>query len=292
VAAPIGVIAAQAPSNDRPARALAIGKQIAERYPSLYVEPRVQFPLAVAQREAGYGRSAEKFYLNFLRTRPHDAWWTCAAAEQWLEHGQTIAPPKEMWRAAPAGTKPRLDGKLDDAVWQAAKPVELHSTLRDDSAWPAVAMLAYDLEFLYLAVNCRQAPGGKYETSREPRPRDPDLSSHDRIDICLDVDRDWATYYRLTVDHRGWTREVCSSDPTWNPTWFVAAATTENSWIVEAAIPWAELTGQPPGAKDVWAAGVQRTVPGVGFQSWTTPASTQIVPEGFGYLTFDAAAVR
>lgn len=292
VAAPIGVIAAQTPSTDRPARATAVGKQIAERYPSLYAEPRVQFPLAAAQREAGFGRSAEKFYLNLVRTRPHDAWWNCAAAEQWLEHAQTIAPPKELWHATPTGAKPRLDGKLDDAVWQTAKPIELHSALRDDAAWPAVVMLAFDQEFLYLAVNCRHAPGCKYETNTQPRPRDADLSSHDRVDLCLDLDRDWATYYRLTVDHRGWTREACSNDTTWDPTWFVAAANGENSWTVEAAIPWVELTGLMPTAKDVWAVGVQRTVPGVGFQSWTTPASTQIVPEGFGYLTFDAASVR
>ena len=32
---------------------------------------------------------------------------------------------------------------------------------------------------------------------------------------------------------------------------------------------------------------LQRVVPGVGFQSWTTPASTAITPEGFGLLLFE-----
>ena len=31
----------------------------------------------------------------------------------------------------------------------------------------------------------------------------------------------------------------------------------------------------------------QRTVPGVGLQSWSTPASTAVVPEGFGLLIFE-----
>jgi hypothetical protein len=31
---------------------------------------------------------------------------------------------------------------------------------------------------------------------------------------------------------------------------------------------------------------VQRVIPGVGFQSWTTPAAAEIVSEGFGLLTF------
>ena len=39
--------------------------------------------------------------------------------------------------------------------------------------------------------------------------------------------------------------------------------------------------------RDAWAVGVQRTIPGVGFQSWSAPASTQVTPEGFGYLIFE-----
>jgi hypothetical protein len=33
--------------------------------------------------------------------------------------------------------------------------------------------------------------------------------------------------------------------------------------------------------------GVQRTVPGVGFQSWSHPAGVKIRPEGFGLLVFE-----
>jgi hypothetical protein len=58
-------------------------------------------------------------------------------------------------------------------------------------------------------------------------------------------------------------------------------------WRAEAAIGLDQLTGRFPAARDVWAAGIQRTVPGVGFQSWTTPASTAVVPEGLGLLIFD-----
>jgi hypothetical protein len=48
-----------------------------------------------------------------------------------------------------------------------------------------------------------------------------------------------------------------------------------------------ELAEGPPKPHDAWAIGIQRTLPGVGFQSWTTPASTDILPQGFGYLIFD-----
>ena len=87
------------------------------------------------------------------------------------------------------------------------------------------------------------------------------------------MDRDYATYYRLSIDHRGWTHDECWGDASWNPTWYVAAGADDDTWTIEAAIPLKELTQQQPDAKTTWAVGVQRIVPGVGFQSWTTPAS-------------------
>lgn len=108
----------------------------------------------------------------------------------------------------------------------------------------------------------------------------------DRVDVLIDLDRDFATYYRLTIDHRGWTNDSCCGDSTWDPKWYVAARSEGGYWTVEAAIPLRELTSRPPAANEAWAIGLQRTVPGVGFQSWTVPASTDVLPEGFGYLVF------
>ena len=179
-----------------------------------------------------------------------------------------------------------MDGRLDKAVWRQAKPAALHSGLHDDSQWPAAVMLAHDAEFLYLGIRCREAPGARYEAASGPSIRDADLSTHDRVDVFLDMDRDFATYYRLTIDHCGWTNDSCCGDSTWDPKWYVAARTEGGYWTVEAAIRLRELTSHPPAAKEVWAFGLQRTVPGVGFQSWTVPASTAVLPEGFGYLVF------
>ena len=106
------------------------------------------------------------------------------------------------------------------------------------------------------------------------------------MDVLLDVDRDYASYYRLTVDHRGWTGEACLGNVHWNPTWYVAYATTEQDWTLEAAIPLAELVPQRPQPKDAWAMGVQRIVPGVGIQSYTQPASVDPRGEGFAVMVF------
>lgn len=273
------------PGADRPARAAALGKLLEQRNPAVYAELPVRFPLAAAWRQEGLDRQAERFYLEVARTRPHDAWWACAAGEHWLREPKNLAP-KSLLNAA-SGPKPRLDGKLDDEIWRQVKPVELRSALGDGQDWPAVALVAYDRDYLYLGVNCRRAAGCAYEAASGPRPHDADLSAHDRVDFLIDLDRDWATYYRLTIDHRGWTGDACWGDATWNPTWFVAAHSSDDSWTAEAAVPLTQLTGARPDPRQVWALGIQRTVPGVGFQSWTLPAASTPAPEGFGYLIFD-----
>ncbi len=273
-------------SQERLAKAAGYAKQIEQLQPALFGEPMVRFPLAAAHRGQGLTRQAERYFLTLRHNRTHDAWYTCAQAELWLAEPKT-EPPKAFWNCARAAGKPRLDGKLDEPMWQAGNRVELRSPQRDDAEWSAVAMLAYDAEFLYLGVSCTRAAGSKYAKSPDqPRPRDADLSDQDRVELLLDVDRDYTTYYRLVIDQRGWTCESCWQDTNWNPQWFVASGGADGTWTAEAAIPLSELSGQPPTSKTIWAAGVQRVVPGVGFQSWTTPASSEIQPEGFGYLVF------
>jgi hypothetical protein len=251
-----------------------------------WADMHVQFPLAVARGRAP-GGEVDRTLATIAGTRPHDAWWTCAEGERRLSGGARNAAAKTTAFAHRAASKPRLDGQLDDDVWQHADRLELKSALADDSEWPATFMLAYDEEFLYFAVSCRSAQDAQYVAETRTRPRDADLAAHDRVELLIDVDRDFATFYRLSVDYRGWAADDCWGDATWNPRWFVAAARDDESWTVESAIPLAELASEAVGSDTAWAIGAQRVVPGVGFQSWTRPATVAITPEGFGHLIFD-----
>jgi photosystem II stability/assembly factor-like uncharacterized protein len=260
-------------------------KQLEQLQPAQAWEPAVRFPWAVAQRELGLPRQAERFYLGVRQNRPDDAWRACAETELWLIDAKND-PPKTTLNCPPTIDKPRLDGQLDEPLWKSGSRAQLKSALGDDSQWPAVVMLAYDREFLYVAVSCTRAPGAQPVRTQEPRPRDPDLSNEDRVELLLDMDRDFATFYRLSIDHRGWTGETCWGDKSWNPKWFVASGESENAWTAEAAIAWSDLASEPPTVGKAWAIGIQRVVPGVGFQSWTTPAAVEAIGEGFGYLMF------
>ena len=272
--------------EDRLARAVALGGKLRQTDPAMLARPEIGFPLAAVDRRRGSPKDAERFYLGRRRRATHDAWWATAEAEAWLLEPKGL-PPKPILHCTRTTVRPTLDGKLDEPFWKAAKPAELKASNGEDGFAGGEVRFAYDTKFLYLGVRCTRPPGRKaVPITDEPRPRDGDLSKYDRVSVYLDLDRDYATYYRLTVDERGWTGEACFEDTTWNPGWFVAADSSEDQWTVEAAVPLHFLTAKTPTPSEVWAVGIQRIVPGVGLQSWTRPAGVEVRPEGFGYLMF------
>lgn len=276
-----------ATANSPASRAIQLGQQIERTDPSLYVEPRVRFPLAAAYRASGMPREAEHCLASIRRGAAADAWSACAESEARIAQGRGV-PTRSVWHCARTGKRPRLDGALDDEIWSKAAAVELQSPIHDDADWPATAMLAYDEKFLYLAMRCRKAADAEYPAADGLRPRSADLSRNDRVDLLLSPDRDYATWYRISIDHRGWINTSCWGNDSWRPALFAAAATADDAWIIEAAIPWSELVDRPPTpGGQPWSANVQRIIPNVGFQSWSAPATIDVRPEGFGYLMFE-----
>lgn len=268
-------------------RASQLAQLVQQSFPSLYGEPAIGFPLAAVFRDAGDAPLAGRWLQITHTAGDGDAWQSCIAAERWLERPVGTAP-KPLWICSKAGNRPRLDGKLDDEIWQTAARMPLGDPRRDETDRPTEAMLVYDSEFLYLAVRCPRAPGVPYSTSEAARRRDADLAGHDRIELFVDVDRDYATWYCLSADYQGMTHDSCwGSAASWNPTWYVAAGAMEQDWVIEAAVPLAELAAGPIAPNTTWAIGVQRIVPQMGIQSWTTPAGVEPRPEGFGLLRFE-----
>jgi photosystem II stability/assembly factor-like uncharacterized protein len=270
---------------ERAGRAIALAKQIEQTRPTLYADPALRFAVAAAARQAGQPRTADRFFQALTGSGSQSLWAQNATAEQWLFH-PTDNPPKRVCSVVTALAKPRLDGRLDDALWKVAKPISL-TGLADDAASPAAAVLAFDDEFLYLAASCRKVQGVEYAKADGPRSSDTDLSKRDRITLLLDIDRDYASCWALTIDHRGWPAESCFGDATWNPDWFIAAGGDEQFWTIEAAIPLAELTPNKPQVRDVWCLGLQRIIPQVGLQSFTTPVTAEPRPEAMGLLVFE-----
>src|SRR5207249_4473977 len=213
------------------------------------------------------------------------------AAELWLTHrsGQP-AKPIALCRQTP--TRPFLDGQFEDACWQGLKPLVLRNAVGDTvKDYPTQAWLAYDKDFLYLALRCRH-PADRYVEPVKRRTRDADLGAYDRVSLLLDLDRDYSTCFHLQIDQRGCLREECWGDAGWNPRWFVAAKSDAEGWQIEAAIPMAELTGDTVTLGRAWACNVVRILPGRGVQAMSTPADVLPRPEGMGLLIFTQDSAR
>jgi photosystem II stability/assembly factor-like uncharacterized protein len=287
-------------------RAIQLAEYLRTTKPQLYAEPAVRFAEVAAQRQLGFDNPARRYYLTLRQLPEEDAWRQCAESEEWLARPEQLPPPKPVATCQRAQQAPLLDGRFDEPLWKVADALRLRGSgemsavnragggERDnapDTETPsrtnAEIRLAYDEEFLYVAIRCPKLGGGVLPPEGTPRPRDADLSGQDRVTLRIDTNRDYGTAFELAVDARGWTRDACWGDVHWNPRWYVAAGGDETSWTIEAAVPLAELVGDPPAARHVWALGARRTVPRVGYESWSGPPDDANSPAQFGLLIFE-----
>ena len=183
--------------------------------------------------------------------------------------------------------RPFLDGDFDDPCWQGQKPIILKNATGDSlKEFPTEVMLAFDREYLYIAVRCKH-PEDRFVAPVKKRKRDDDLRAFDRVSLLLDLDRDYATYYRLEIDQRGCLAEDCWGDRTWNPRWFVAMKSDKTGWCAEAAIPLAELTGERVTPGKAWGCNIVPRAAGPRRASrCRCPADVDPRPEGLGILLF------
>lgn len=262
--------------------------------PLLSREPSEQLAFHAARLKLGLTADAEKAMGAYYRavvgrtvTPGANPWFDALAAELHLMNPKLMpANPKPVAACAKVSARPILDGKLDDDAWKGTAEFVLKGGSRELAGSHATtARLAFDDEYLYLGVTC-QHPNGEQVPAAETRKHDDDVAPHDRVELMLDLDRDYSTYYRLRIDHRGCTADDCWGDSSWNPKWFVAVNPTATGWTAEVAIPLSELTGRRPTDKTAWAFNLTRVLPGRGVLAWNGPADGTPRPEAMGHLEF------
>jgi photosystem II stability/assembly factor-like uncharacterized protein len=264
--------------QDRTLRSLSLARQQEVKRPVWFADPAVRYAVAHATRARGEKDQAEKLFRGLASGGDVDsAWSLCAAAEGWLNQREGSCP-KPLATVRRTAEKPLLNGKLEEACWQAAQPLALGKETQ--------VALCYDDEFLFLAISCQRFPNIEYNAADKVRERDESLLGQDRVEFFFDVDRDYASYFQLTVDHRGRSAEACGHDTSWNPAWFIATGGDEKYWTIEAALAWKEGLPTPQGENNVWACGIQRRVPNHAVRSWSIPAHPAVIPAGFGLLEF------
>jgi hypothetical protein len=170
-----------------------------------------------------------------------------------------------------AMSRPRLDGKLDDPLWEemltGGKAIlkKMKTSSSDTSPMTDVVMISHDDQFFFFAARCNRVKGHDYSSSSSVRSRDPDLTGRDRVQVSLDIDRDNHAEFQLIVDQRGWAADGIRGSTGWNPQWYIDTAIDDRAWTVEFALPIDEVFGESTGfaaislnrfdynARDLWA---------------------------------------
>ncbi|MEQ8839190.1 MAG: hypothetical protein RID07_20460, partial [Lacipirellulaceae bacterium] len=218
--------------------------------------PDLDWHRGTIQRLLGKEKAAIGLHTPLKRRPPGDSYRKRVDFEEWVTGDRESEAPIPTIACVYSAQRPHLDGVLDDPIWNGK--VNESPTAKPQ----AVALrFAYDSEYLYFTAKVERKASIAFVPDERPRSRDTDLSNFDRVRFLLDVDRDYATAYEMTIDHRGWTSDACWGDATWNPEWFVAAHSSETHWQVEVAVAWSSLVDSPPTASDAWAVRCERLLP-------------------------------
>jgi hypothetical protein len=238
--------------------ALHLANSRLQRHPELAKLSPFAFQCSVAARLSGRPQESGSWLSLLKHKRESTQWRSRALVDSWIQESPDREAPLPTTRCLLVTKPPHLDGILNDALWQTAESFSPVSETKDIKS---EVLIARDAEFCYLAIRCKKIAGAEYAPDDRPRTYDADLAGHDRVVLSLDVDRDYATCFRFSVDHRGQTADACWRFTNWNPKWYVVVGDQAESWTVEAAIPWSELAAAPPQAGEVWALSAQRFAP-------------------------------
>ncbi len=172
-------------------------------------------------------------------------------------HGAFASAQVPALPAHRAAAPPKIDGKLDDPLWEAATktPGFVDPFTGRETADRTHAWLAYDNEAVYVAFQCFESRMDQL-VAREMVPGS-EMETDDRVTFLLDplnTKTELGLSY-FTVNPAGTQTEHISGGRTtkreWRGVWQAAIVKHADSWTVEMRIPWRIFTYAAGGARDM-----------------------------------------
>ena len=151
----------------------------------------------------------------------------------------------------PEATAVKVDGELNDAIWQAVPPIKefLQREPREGAAptFETEARVAYDATALYIAVQAFDSDPTRIVGIRTRRDEG---SPSDWISVLVDSFHDRRSAFEFDVNPAGvkqdsyWFNDT-NNDQGWDAVWDVAVSRTERGWRAEFRIPFSQLRYRP-----------------------------------------------
>ncbi len=174
------------------------------------------------------------------------------AAACWLGEGAVAADADKDHRpphGIPSTTEAiEIDGRVDEAAWQAALSISLEWETRPGDNLPAPVatecLLTYDKHRLYIAFRAHDPEPEKIRARLADRDQ---VFSDDFVGVVLDTFNDERRAFQFFVNPLGVQMDVFldqindQEDSSWDAIWDSAARLTEDGYEVEMAIPFSSL---------------------------------------------------
>jgi hypothetical protein len=151
----------------------------------------------------------------------------------------------------PEATAVKVDGELNDAIWQAVPPIKefLQREPREGAAptFETEARVAYDATALYIAVQAFDSDPKRIVGIRTRRDEG---SPSDWISVLVDSFHDRRSAFEFDVNPAGvkqdsyWFNDT-NNDQGWDAVWDVAVSRSERGWRAEFRIPFSQLRYRP-----------------------------------------------
>ena len=162
----------------------------------------------------------------------------------------------------------RIDGKLDEAIYQTAKPLTGFIQALPAEGEPATerteAWVMFDENFIYVSGKCYDsAPPDKW-TANEIRRDTNQLRQNDSFGMLLDTFHDRRNGYNFYTNPLGGFADQAVTDEgnpnvDWNPVWQVRTGRFEGGWTAELAIPFKSIRYNS-GVNQEWGIQLRRAI--------------------------------
>lgn len=166
-----------------------------------------------------------------------------------LAQDAVIFKPDSLRRtleAIPVSGNLRIDGQLNEAIWQSAKPspsfIQIEPNQGTTPGLYTNVKALYNKQFLYLGVFCYDSAGKKAIRATDFK-RDFNNRQHDHLAFSFDGFNDHRNAMAFYTNAYGVQRDLLSFDDInydldWDGLWKVRTTRTDSGWYAEIAIPW------------------------------------------------------
>jgi hypothetical protein len=143
---------------------------------------------------------------------------------------------------------PKLDGTLDDPVWKDATWQEGFTELEtgQPAETPTRFAVVFDDQSLYVAFRCVEPSLDKLEAKVTTRDA-PELDHDDVVELFVAPGPQRTDYYQFDINSKGTLADAAGlqsgtvRDVAWNAPVHVATSQGEGEWVVEMAVPLADM---------------------------------------------------